>query len=129
MTKIKTLLIDDHAVMRMGLASLLETTKEVEVVGDAGKGAEGIRKALTTRQDVVIMDLMMPGMDGIETTRALLEKWPEANVLVLTTFETSGGISHALGAGAKSYLSILFHKLGVANKAVAVAIRKQLVKM
>ena len=206
MTKIKTLLIDDHAVMRMGLASLLETTKEVEVVGDAGKGAEGIRKALATRPDVVIMDLMMPGMDGIETTRALLEKWPEANVLVLTTFETSDGISHALDAGAKgailksaeldelmnalravaagkpylsseirqimkkdppipelsqrqheiiesitrglsnneiavqlgidrstvkNHLSILFQKLGVANKAeaVAVALRKQLVKM
>ena len=206
MTKIKTLLIDDHAVMRMGLASLLETTKEVEVVGDAGKGAEGIRKALATRPDVVIMDLMMPGMDGIETTRALLEKWPEANVLILTTFETSDGISHALDAGAKgailksaeldelmnalravaagkpylsseirqimkkdppipelsqrqheiiesitrglsnneiavqlgidrstvkNHLSILFQKLGVANKAeaVAVALRKQLVKM
>ena len=206
MTKIKTLLIDDHAVMRMGLASLLETTKEVEVVGDAGKGAEGIRKTLATRPDVVIMDLMMPGMDGIETTRALLEKWPEANVLILTTFETSDGISHALDAGAKgailksaeldelmnalravaagkpylsseirqimkkdppipelsqrqyeiiesitrglsnneiaeqlgidrstvkNHLSILFSKLGVANKAeaVAVALRKQLVKM
>ena len=206
MTKIKTLLIDDHAVMRMGLASLLETTKEVEVVGDAGKGAEGIRKALTTRPDVVIMDLMMPGMDGVETTHALLEKWPEANVLILTTFETSDGISHALDAGAKgailksaeldelmnalravaagkpylsseirqimkkdppipelsqrqyeiiesitrglsnneiaeqlgidrstvkNHLSILFQKLGVANKAeaVAVALRKQLVKM
>ena len=206
MTKIKTLLIDDHAVMRMGLASLLETTKEVEVVGDAGKGAEGIRKALATRPDVVIMDLMMPGMDGVETTRALLEKWPEANVLILTTFETSDGISHALDAGAKgailksaeldelmnalravaagkpylsseirqimkkdppvpelsqrqyeiiesitrglsnneiaeqlgidrstvkNHLSILFQKLGVANKAeaVAVALRKQLVKM
>ena len=206
MTKIKTLLIDDHAVMRMGLASLLESTKDVEVVGDAGKGAEGIRKALATRPDVVIMDLMMPGMDGVETTRALLEKWPEANVLVLTTFETSDGISHALDAGAKgailksaeldelmnalravaagkpylsseirqimkkdppvpelsqrqyeiiesitrglsnneiavqlgidrstvkNHLSILFQKLGVANKAeaVAVALRKQLVKM
>ena len=206
MTKIKTLLIDDHAVMRMGLASLLETTKEVEVVGDAGKGAEGIRKTLATRPDVVIMDLMMPGMDGIETTRALLEKCPEANVLILTTFETSDGISHALDAGAKgailksaeldelmnalravaagkpylsseirqimkkdppipelsqrqyeiiesitrglsnneiaeqlgidrstvkNHLSILFSKLGVANKAeaVAVALRKQLVKM
>ena len=206
MTKIKTLLIDDHAVMRMGLASLLETTKEVEVVGEAGKGAEGVRKALATRPDVVIMDLMMPGMDGVETTRALLEKWPEANVLILTTFETSDGISHALDAGAKgailksaeldelmnalravaagkpylsseirqimkkdppvpelsqrqyeiiesitrglsnneiaeqlgidrstvkNHLSILFSKLGVANKAeaVAVALRKQLVKM
>ena len=95
------LLVDDHAVMRMGLVSLLETCKDVEVIGDTGDGESAIRKALKLRPDVVIMDLMMPEMDGVETTRRLLEKWPEANVLVLTTFATSDGISRALEAGAK----------------------------
>ena len=95
------LLVDDHAVMRMGLASLLETCRDVEVIGDTGDGESAIRKALKLRPDVVIMDLMMPEMDGVETTRRLLEKWPEANVLILTTFATSDGISRALEAGAK----------------------------
>ena len=95
------LLVDDHAVMRMGLVSLLETCRDVEVIGDTGDGESAIRKALKLRPDGVIMDLMMPEMDGVETTRRLLEKWPEANVLVLTTFATSDGISRALEAGAK----------------------------
>jgi NarL family two-component system response regulator LiaR len=95
------LLVDDHAVMRMGLVSLLETCRDVEVIGDTGDGESAIRKALKLRPDVVIMDLMMPEMDCVETTRRLLEKWPEANVLVLTTFATSDGISRALEAGAK----------------------------
>ena len=95
------LLVDDHAVMRMGLVSLLETCRDVEVIGDTGDGESAIRKALKLRPDVVIMDLMMPEMDGVETTRRLLEKWPEANVLVLTTFATSDGISRALEVGAK----------------------------
>ena len=95
------LLVDDHAVMRMGLVSLLETCRDVEVIGDTGDGESAIRKALKLRPDVVIMDLMMPEMDGVETTRRLLEKWPKANVLVLTTFATSDGISRALEAGAK----------------------------
>ena len=95
------LLVDDHAVMRTGLVSLLETCRDVEVIGDTGDGESAIRKALKLRPDVVIMDLMMPEMDGVETTRRLLEKWPEANVLVLTTFATSDGISRALEAGAK----------------------------
>ncbi|MBO4709620.1 MAG: response regulator transcription factor [Kiritimatiellae bacterium] len=95
------LLVDDHAVMRMGLVSLLETCKDVEVIGDTGDGESAIRKALKLRPDVILMDLVMPEMDGIETTQRLLEKWPEANVLILTTFATSDGINHALEAGAK----------------------------
>ena len=95
------LLVDDHAVMRMGLASLLETCRDVEVIGDTGDGESAIKKALKLRPDVVLMDLVMPEMDGIETTQRLLEKWPEANVLILTTFATSDGINRALEAGAK----------------------------
>ena len=101
MKPITILLVDDHAVMRMGLASLLETCGDVEVIGDTGDGVSAIKKALKLRPDVVLMDLVMPEMDGIETTQRLLEKWPEANVLILTTFATSDGINRALEAGAK----------------------------
>ena len=101
MKPITILLVDDHAVMRMGLASLLATCGDVEVIGDTGDGESAIKKALKLRPDVVLMDLVMPEMDGIETTQRLLEKWPEANVLILTTFATSDGINRALEAGAK----------------------------
>ena len=101
MNKITVLIIDDHAILRMGLASLLNAKSGIEVVGDAANGKAGIQKALKLHPDVVIMDLMMPGMDGAETTRQLLVKIPESKVLILTTFGTSDGITHALEAGAK----------------------------
>ena len=101
MGKIRILIIDDHAILRMGLASLLNSKGDVEVVGDAANGASGVRKAQKLKPDVVISDLMMPGMDGCETTRQLLAADPSANVLILTTFGTSDGITHALDAGAK----------------------------
>ena len=104
MTPIKILLVDDHAVMRKGLASLLGTRKELQVVGDADDGASGIRMALKLKPDVVIMDLMMPEMDGVETTRQLLARMPNAKVLILTSFGSADGIAHALASGAKGAL-------------------------
>ena len=101
MKPITLLLVDDHAVMRMGLASLLETCRDVKVVGDTGDGESAVRMALRLRPDVVVMDLVMPEMDGVETTRRIVAEWPEANVLVLTTFASSDEISHAFDAGAK----------------------------
>ena len=101
MNKITVLIIDDHAILRMGLASLLNAKSGIEVVDDAANGKAGIQKALKLHPDVVIMDLMMPGMDGAETTRQLLSKEPESKVLILTTFGTSDGITHAIEAGAK----------------------------
>ena len=97
---IKVMLVDDHAVLRMGLAALLGTRKEIAVAGEADDGEEALRKYPKLRPDVVIMDLMMPGMDGTETTRRLLEKHPEAKVMILTTFGTADALGHALESGA-----------------------------
>ena len=100
MKKTSVLIIDDHAILRMGLSSLLNAKDDIEVVGDAANGEEGIAKALKLRTDVTIVDLMMPGIDGAETTRRLLKEVPETKVLILTTFDTSDGITMALNAGA-----------------------------
>ena len=104
MNTIRILLVDDHAVMRMGLASLLGTQKGLTVVGDAGDGETGVRLAQKLRPDVVIMDLLMPGMDGVETTARIRKALPEVKVLILTTYGTADGIAHALDAGASGAL-------------------------
>lgn len=104
MKPIKVMLVDDHDIARMGLASILGTSKEMDVVGDAEDGETALRKLSRLKPDVVICDLLMPGMDGVATTRAILEKMPETKVLILTTFGTSDGIAHALEAGASGAL-------------------------
>ena len=98
MTRI--LIIDDHAILRMGLTSLLNAEKAMEVVGDATDGAVGVEKFRQLKPDVVIMDLMMPGIDGIEATQQIIADTPSAKILILTTFDTSDGIAKALEAGA-----------------------------
>ena len=121
MTPIRVLIVDDHAILRMGLASLLSSKSEIEVVGDASDGPSGIRKALKLKPDVVVMDLMMPGMDGIEATKELLAKAPESKILILTTFGTSNGINNALEAGAMGAVmkNCDFSELADAIRAVA----------
>ena len=121
MNKTTVLIIDDHALLRMGLASLLNAKSGIEVVGDAANGRTGIQKALKQNPDVVIVDLMMPGMDGTETTRQLLARAPESKILILTTFGTSDGIAHALEAGAKGAImkNCDFSELVTAIRAVA----------
>ena len=100
MNAIRVMIVDDHAILRMGLASLLGTKRDLEVVGDAASGEEALRKIARLRPDVILMDLMMPGMDGVETTRRVLASFPNARILILTTFGTADGITHALEAGA-----------------------------
>ena len=101
MKKIKILIADDHAVVRMGLASLFSAKADFEVVGQAKNGEIAIREAKRLTPDVVVMDLMMPGMDGIETTRAIRMAVPAAKILILTSFTTSNDIAWALDAGAQ----------------------------
>jgi len=100
MTPIRVFLVDDHALMRQGLVSLLGTQKDIAVIGDAESGESALRKAPKLRPDVVIMDLVMPGMDGAETTRELKKLLPDVHVLILTSFGTADGIAQALEAGA-----------------------------
>ncbi len=101
---IKVLLVDDHEMVRIGLAAVLGTEEGIEVVGEASNGPEGIRLAQQYRPDVVLMDLVMDGMDGIETTRRLLQLVPECKVIVLTSFLDDDKLYPVIEAGAFSYL-------------------------
>ena len=121
MGKLRVLIVDDHAILRMGLTSILNAQRDLVVVGDASDGATGIARARALKPDVVIMDLMMTEMDGTETTRRLLAHDPDARVLILTTFGTADGISHALEAGARGAVmkNVEFSELVEAIRAVA----------
>jgi NarL family two-component system response regulator LiaR len=101
---IKVLLVDDHEMVRIGLAAVLGTEEGIEVVGEASSGAEGIRLAQQYRPDIVLMDLVMEGMDGIEATRRLLQLYPECKVIVLTSFLDDEKMYPVIEAGAFSYL-------------------------
>ena len=104
MSKIKVLIADDHSVVRIGLATLLATEKDIDVVGEADDGATAIKKAIHLRPDVVIMDLMMPGVNGAKATESLKRQVPNTSILILTTFGHSGDIRQALNAGASGAL-------------------------
>ncbi|MBR4616490.1 MAG: response regulator transcription factor [Kiritimatiellae bacterium] len=99
MKKIRILIADDHAVMRMGLNALFDTVGEFEVVGEAADGAEAVEMTVRRKPDVVIMDLVMPVMDGVSATGEIMKRAPNAHVLLLTTYGSSDGIAHALDAG------------------------------
>ena len=100
MDKTRVLIVDDHSILRMGLASLIGTHKDIEVAGDADGGPAALKKFMQLKPDVVIMDLVMPGMDGIETTLEIISREPDAKILILTTFGTSADVSRAVSNGA-----------------------------
>jgi DNA-binding NarL/FixJ family response regulator len=102
--RIRVLLVDDDELMRAGLKAVLSSDEEIEVVGEAGDGRAAVQSALTLRPDVVLMDVRMPGLDGISATRELLAARPEVKVVILTTFEQDDYIFGALGAGASGFL-------------------------
>ena len=100
MKKIRIIIADDHAVMRMGLIALFDTVDEFEVVAEATDGKAAVELALRHRPDVVIMDLVMPVLDGVSATEKIAKSCPNVRVLLLTTYGSSDGIAHALDAGA-----------------------------
>ncbi len=101
---IRVLLVDDQRLMREGLRTLLELEPDLEVVGEAGDGEASLEAYAALRPDVVLMDIRMPGMDGVEATRRLRERWPEARVIILTTFDDDAYVFEGLRAGALGYL-------------------------
>lgn len=102
---INVMLVDDHEVVRQGLKSLLEGFEGIQVVAEAGSGKEAIAKALAVRPDVVLMDVNMPEMDGIETTSILTTQCPECEVLALTVHEDRQFLVEMLAAGASGYVT------------------------
>ena len=101
---IRVLLVDDHQPVRAGLRSLLATVDDIQVVGEATDGGEAIGVASDTGPEVVLMDLCMPGMDGLATTRVLHERMPEVQVVILTSCDDAGVVLEAIDAGAVGYL-------------------------
>ena len=101
---IRILLADDHALLRMGLSTLLGCERDMQIVGEAADGEEAVERAAKLKPDVVIMDLAMPKMDGVEATRQIHAAQPKTRVLVLTSYGTSVEISRALAAGASGVI-------------------------
>ena len=116
---IRVLLVDDHEMVRLGVSSYLSIQSDVEVVGEAENGGEGYEKAMDLRPDVILMDLVMEVMDGIESTKKILKDWPEAKILIVTSFIDDEKVYPAIEAGASGYLL----KTSTAHE-IANAIRK-----
>ncbi len=104
MSKIRVLLVDDHMVVRIGLKALLEQETDIEVVGEAGDGVEGLAQAIALHPDVVVMDISMPRMDGLEATRRIRRDCPSSQVLILTVHAQERYLFPVLKAGAAGYV-------------------------
>jgi len=102
--KIKVLIVDDHAIVRKGIRAVLEAKGDIAVIGDACNGSEAVRLVQELSPDVVLMDLMMPQLDGIRATRAITSEHPATRVLVLTSFAGDEQVFPAIKAGALGYL-------------------------
>ena len=101
---IRVLLVDDHEMVRIGVSAYLSAQSDIEVAGEASDGAKGVEFALELRPDIILMDLVMDGMDGIEATKRIMETWPDAKIIIVTSFLDDEKVYPALEAGATSYL-------------------------
>ena len=101
---IRILLVDDHPAFRKGLAALIDTEADLEVIAECGDGNEAIQSYRRHRPDITLMDLRLPGMGGVEATIAIRKEFPDARVIVVTTFDMDEDIYRAMESGAKSYL-------------------------
>lgn len=119
MSKIRILIVDDHAIVRTGLAALLGSIPDFEIVGEASNGSIAVSKAIKLNPDVIVMDLVMPKMGGVEATTEILSKLPDTRILILTSFGTSEELSRVFSAGATG--AILKN---TANSALVSSIRR-----
>lgn len=101
---IKVLLVDDHEMVRIGVSAYLQVQPDMEVVGEAVNGEEAVEKALALRPDIILMDMVMPVMNGAEATDAIIKQWPEAKIMIVTSFLDDDKVYPALEAGAISYI-------------------------
>ena len=104
MTKIQVMIVDDHAIVREGLGMLLSEEADIEVIGEASNGQEAVLRAEKLQPQVILMDLVMPEMDGIAATQAIRQKVPSCQVIVLTSFAEDQRVPDAIQAGAIGYL-------------------------
>jgi len=102
--RIRVMLVDDHAVVRSGLSAFLMVYPDLELVGEAESGEEAVASAALLQPDVILMDLVMPGMDGVATTRAIRQKYPNIQIVALTSFKEENLVQGALQAGAIGYM-------------------------
>ena len=118
---IRVLLVDDQRLMRDGLRTLLELEPDLTVIGEGGNGQEALAAYAELQPDVVLMDVRMPGMDGVEATRQICARWPTARVIILTTFDEDEYVFEGLRAGALGYLlkAISGAELATAIRSVA----------
>ena len=104
MSRTRILVVDDHGIIRDSIRALLELQNDIEIVGEASDGKEAIEKATEFKPDVILMDIFMPGMDGLEATRCIKRKIPRTKVLVLTQYENSEYVLSAVKAAADGYV-------------------------
>ena len=101
---IRVLLVDDHAVVRSGLGAVIDASDDMTLIGEAGDGEEAVQLCERVKPDVVLMDLLMPKMNGVAATEAIHKKWPQIRIIALTSFKEKEYVEGALKAGAMSYL-------------------------
>ncbi|HFI0462951.1 TPA: response regulator [Streptococcus suis] len=116
---IKVLVVDDHEMVRLGITSYLMVQEDIEVIAEAENGLQGFQKAVELRPDVILMDLVMDVMDGIEATKQIIQSWPQAKIIILTSFLDDEKVLPAMSSGASGYLL----KTSAASE-IADAIRK-----
>ncbi|WGG46146.1 response regulator transcription factor [Rossellomorea sp. DA94] len=101
---IKVVFVDDHEMVRIGVSSYLSAQADIDVVGEASDGKEGVQLALELRPDIILMDLVMKEVDGIQATKEIIREWPDAKIIIVTSFLDDDKVYPALEAGAVSYM-------------------------